>query len=129
MFQINEKFFAEIQKNRCWFTTPIHKNLPDIDSGINVMDESIWDDNICVQRHIFAMIFGSFGYSVDLLEAKRIATIKLKQIEKQEPKDNSQDNSEFIKWLELLAHYNILLGTVFAYLHNYPSAVSLLIKG
>lgn len=129
MFQMDEKYFSELQRECCWFTLPIFENLPDIDPNIDVMSKSIWSDNVCVQRHIFAMIFGGFGYSVDLSKAKFIATIKLGQLEKQEPKDKSPTNPEFTKWLGLFAQYNILLGTVFAYLHNYPLAAALLMNG
>ncbi len=129
MFQMDEKFFAELQKDCCWFTLPIFENLPVIDPNLDVMDRSIWSDDACVQRHILAMIFGGFGYSIDLSKAEVIATIKLRQLEKREPKDKSPNNPEFIEWLVLFAQYNILLGTVFAYLHNYPLAASLLMNG
>ena len=129
MFQMDEAFFAEIQKDCCWFTLPIFDNLPDVDSNSDIMNTPIWNDDICVQRHIFAMIFGSFGYSVDLSKAKVIATIKLGKLEKRTPKDKSPDNPEFIGWLGLYAQYNVLLGTVFAYLHNYTLAAYLLMNG
>ena len=129
MFQMDEKFFADIQKACCWFTLPIFENLPNIDSSIDVMNTPVWNDDICVQRHIFAMIFGGFGYSVDLSRAKVIATIKLGQLEKCVPEDKSPNNPDFIKWLSLFAQYNILLGTVFAYLHNYILSAALLMNG
>ena len=129
MFQMDEKEFAELQKDCCWFTLPIFEDLPDIDQTIDVTDKSTWRDDACVQRHIFAMIFGGFGYSIDLSKAKAIATIKLGQIEKQEPENKSPDNPEFVRWIGLFAQYNILLGTVFAYLHNYPLAATFLMNG
>jgi len=103
--------------------------LADVDPNMDVMDQSIWSDDVCVQRHIFAMIFGGFGYSVHLSKAKVIATIKLGQIEKQEPENKSPDNPEFVRWIGLFAQYNILLGTVFTYLHNYPLAAAFLMNG
>ena len=129
MFQMNEAFFAEIQKDCCWFTLPIFDNLPNVDSDIDIMNTPIWNDDTCVQRHIFAMIFGGFGYSVDLSKAKVMETIKLGQLEKRTPKDKFLDNPEFIEWLGLYAQYNVLLGTVFAYLHNYTLASYLLMNG
>ena len=127
---MDEKFFAEIQKECCWFTLPMFENLPKVDPKVDVMaNESIWNDDVCVQRHIFAMIFGGFGYSVNLTRARSTALIKLGQIENREPKDKSPNNPEFIKWLVLFARYNILLGTVYAYRHEYRLAAALLING
>ena len=130
MFQMDEKFFAELQKDCCWFALPMFENLPKVDPKVDVMaDESIWNDDVCVQRHIFAMIFGAFGYSINLTRARSTALIKLGQIENREPKDKSPDNPEFINWLGLFAQYNILLGTVYAYRHEYRLAASLLMNG
>ena len=75
------------------------------------------------------MTFGGFGYSVDLENAKLLATIKLGQIEKREPKNKSPKNPDFVQWIGLFAQCNILLGTVFAYLHNYTIAAALLMNG
>ena len=129
MFQMDEQFFAKIQRECCWFTAPLFENLPDIDPNIDVMHETFWQDEICVQRHIFAMIFGAFRYSVNLIRARSIALIKLGQIENCKPKDASIDNPEFINWLGLFAQYNILLGTVYAYRHEYCLAAALLMNG
>lgn len=128
--EMDEKFFAELQKDCCWFTLPMFENLPKVDPKVDVMaDESIWNDDVCVQRHIFAMIFGAFGYSINLTRARSTALIKLGQIENREPKDKSPDNPEFINWLGLFAQYNILLGTVYAYRHEYRLAAYLLMNG
>ncbi|MBP3592861.1 MAG: hypothetical protein J6K14_10310 [Clostridia bacterium] len=130
MFQMDEESFAELQKDCCWFTLPIFENLPDIDPNVDVIqDEELWQDDVCVQRHIFAMTFGAFGYSVNLTRARSMALIKLSQIENSEPKDKSLNNQEYIKWLEPFAQYNILLGTVFAYRHEYLLAASLFMNG
>lgn len=129
MFQMDEKLFAELQKVCCWFTLPIFEDLPNIDPCIDIMNKAAWNDDILVQRHIFAMIFGGYGYSVNLSKAKALATIKLGQIEKQEPKDKSPNSPDFVIWIGLYAQYNILLGTVFAYLQNYPLAAFLLMNG
>jgi hypothetical protein len=129
MFQMDEKFFAELQKECCWFTLPIFEQLPEVDPNKDVLNDPIWRNDTYVQRHIFAMIFGGFGYSVDLENAKLLATIKFGQVEKQCPKDKSIDNPAYVRWLGLYAQYNILLGTVFAYLHNYPMAAYLLMNG
>ena len=130
MFQMDEKFFAQLQKDCCWFTLPMFDSLPEIDPTVDVMmDKSLWNDDVCVQRHIFAMIFGAFGYSVNLTRARSTALIKLGQIENREPEDKSPDNPEFVNWLGLFAQYNILLGTVYAYRHEYRLAASLLMNG
>lgn len=130
MFKMNEKFFAELQKDCCWFTLPMFENLPNVDPNVDVVqNDALWQDDACVQRHIFAMIFGAFGYPVNLTRARSIALIKLGQIENREPKDKSPDNPEFINWLGLFAQYNILLGTVYAYRHEYRLAASLLMNG
>lgn len=127
---MDEKGFAELQKDCCWFTLPMFKNLPNVDPRVDVMaDKSIWNDDIYVLRHIFAMIFGGFGCPIDLSKAKFIATIKLEQLEKQEPKNKAPNNPTFVNWLGLFAQYNILLGTIFTYLHNYPLAATLFING
>lgn len=126
---MDEKFFAELQKECCWFTLPIFEQLPEVDPSKDVINDPIWRNDTYVQRHIFAMIFGGFGCSVDLKNAKLLATIKFGQVEKQRPKDDSLNNPAYVRWLGLYAQYNILLGTVFAYLHNYPMAAYLLMNG
>ena len=129
MFSMDEKVFAELQKECCWFTLTIFEQLPEVDPSKDVLNDPIWRNDTYVQRHIFAMIFGGFGCSVDLEKAKLLATIKFGQVEKQCPKDKSIDNPTYVRWLGLYAQYNILLGTVFAYLHNYPMAAYLLMNG
>ena len=129
MFQMDEKIFADLQKDCCWFTLSIFEQLPEVDPNKDVLNDPIWRNDTYVQRHIFAMIFGGFGCSVDLKNAKLLATIKFAQVEKQCPKDKSIDNPAYVRWLGLYAQYNILLGTVFAYLHNYPMAAYLLMNG
>ena len=129
MFQMDEKSFAELQKECCWFTLPFFEQLPEVDPSKDVLNDPIWRNDTYVQRHIFAMIFGGFGYSVDLENAKLLATIKFGQVEKQCPKDKLIDNTAYVRWLGLYAQYNILLGTIFAYLHNYPMAAYLLMNG
>jgi hypothetical protein len=130
MFQMDERFFAKLQKDCCWFTIPLFEKLPNVDPNVDVVqNDALWQDDACVQRHIFAMIFGAFGYSINLTRARSTALIKLGQIENREPKDKSPDNPEFINWLGLFAQYNILLGTVYAYRHEYRLAASLLMNG
>ena len=129
MFQMDEKIFADLQKDCCWFTLSIFEQLPEVDPNKDVLNDPIWKNDTYVQRHIFAMIFGGFGCSVDLKNAKLLATIKFAQVEKQCPKDKSIDNPAYVRWLGLYAQYNILLGTVFAYLHNYPMAAYFLMNG
>lgn len=129
MHLMDENLFFELQKSLCWFTLPIFENLPDIDLNIDVLDKSVWRDDILVQRHIFAMIFGGFGYNINLTRAKSIAIVKLGQIEKCEPQDKSMNNPEFVQWIEKFARYNILLGTIFAYQQQYLMAASLLMNG
>ena len=66
MFQMDEKIFAELQKECCWFSLPIFEQLPEVDPNKDVLNDPIWRNDTYVQRHIFAMIFGGFGYSIDL---------------------------------------------------------------
>lgn len=129
MFSMDEKEFAELQKGCCWFTLPFFEQLPEVDPGKDVLNDPIWENDTYVQRHIFAMTFGGFGCSVDLENANLLATIKFCQLEKRCPKDKSIDNPAYVQWLSLYARYNILLGTIFAYLHNYPTASYLLMNG
>ena len=126
---MDEKIFADLQKDCCWFTLSIFEQLPEVDPNKDVINDPIWRNDTYVQRHIFAMIFGGFGCSVDLENAKLLVTIKFGQVEKQCPKDKSIDNPAYVRWLGLYSQYNILLGTVFAYLHNYPMAAYLLMNG
>jgi hypothetical protein len=126
---MDEKIFAELQKDCCWFTLPIFEQLPEVDPNKDVLNDPIWRNDTYVQRHIFAMIFGGFGCSIDLENAKLLATIKFGQVEKHCPKDKSIENPAYVRWLGLYAQYNILLGTIFAYLHNYPMAAYLLMNG
>ena len=49
MFQMDEKFFAQLQKDCCWFTLPTFDSLPEIDPTVDVMmDESLWNDDVFV---------------------------------------------------------------------------------
>ena len=91
MFQMNEKTFAELQKDCCWFTLPIFDKLPSIDPSIDIRDNSIWHNDVLVQRHIFAMIFGAFGYQRRLATAHVLIVKKLEELEKCEPKDKSMN--------------------------------------
>lgn len=127
--EMDEKFFAELQKDCCWFTIPMFETLPDIDPSVDIMDRSIWRDDACVQRHIFAMIFGGFGYSVNLSKASLIIAVKLQQLERWEPENQSLNNPEFIRWIGLFAQYYILWGTVFAYQHDYITSAQCLMNG
>ena len=61
MFQMDEKIFADLQKDCCWFNMPIFEQLPEVDPSIDVINDPIWRNDTYVQRHIFAMIFGGFG--------------------------------------------------------------------
>ena len=38
MFQMDEKLFAELQKDCCWFTMPIFEDLPNIDPCITIRE-------------------------------------------------------------------------------------------
>ncbi len=129
LFFMNESAFAELQKGCCWFTLPIFEQLPNVDPSDNVLDDHIWKDDVCLQRHIFAMIFGGFGYSINLSRAKSISLAKLIQLEKSEPKNKSVDNPEFVKWLNLFAQYNILYGTALVYQHAFVEAATFLMNG
>ncbi len=129
MFTMNEKDFAELQKGCCWFTLPIFEQLPNVDPSDNVLDDHIWKDDVCLQRHIFAMIFGGFGYPVSLSKAKSLTLMKLMQLEDREPKNKSTDDSEYIKWLNLFAQYNILYGTALVYQHAFVEAAKFLMNG
>lgn len=129
MFSMDEECFANLQKECCWFTLPLFEQLPNVDPNKDVLNDPLWENDTYIQRHIFAMIFGGLGYSIDLKNAKLLATIKFGQVEKQCPSDKSLDNPSYVRWLGLYAQYNILLGTVFAYLHNYPPAAYLLMNG
>ncbi len=126
---MNEKVFADIQRSCCWFTLPLFDPVPDIDATQNVLEDRIWKDDICLERHIFAMIFGACGYSQNLTRAKSLALMKLLQLKGSEPENKSPENPEFVKWLGLFAQYNILYGTALVYQHNYVQAAGFLITG
>ena len=79
MFQMDEKIFADLQKDCCWFTLSIFEQLPEVDPNKDVLNDPIWKNDTYVQWHIFAMIFGGFGCSVNLENAKLLATIKFGQ--------------------------------------------------
>jgi len=122
-------FFAELQKGNCWFTFSQFEELPTIDSKQKVMSAVIWKNDICVQRHIFAMIFGSFGYSASLSLAGEICRLKLEELAKRVPQNKSPANSEFVIWLNAYAQYCVLYGTVFAYQGDYISSALYLMRG
>lgn len=130
MFQTEENIFLQIQKDNCWFTFVKPNTLPDIDRTADIMnDESLWNDDVLIQRHIFAMIFRGFGYSFDLKTALKITLKKLNQLADRLPTDKSFDSPEFANWLKLYAQYNILLGTIFEYNHMHTASAYHLMKG
>lgn len=129
MFSMNAQVFEEIQRECCWFTLPIFDNVPDIDPSINIIDKEIWRNDVCVQRHIFAMIFGAFGYRRKLATASALIAKKLEELQKEEPQDQSMDNPIFARWIGLFARYYILWGTVFAYQGDYVLAAQCMMNG
>lgn len=129
MFQMDEKFFAQLQKDCCWFTLPMFDKLPSIDPNVDIRDKSIWKDDVLIQRHIFAMIFGAYGYTRRLATAGVLIVKKLEELEKSEPQDKSMDNPAFAKWIGLFSQYYILWGTAFAYQNNYIVAAQCLMNG
>lgn len=129
MFSMDEECFANLQKECCWFTLPLFEQLPDVDPSKDILNDPLWENDTYVQRHIFAMTFGGLGCSIDLKNAKLLAAIKFSQVEDRCPSDKSHNNPAYVRWLGLYAQYNILLGTVLAYLHNYPLAAYLLMNG
>ena len=62
MFEMNEEFFAELQKDNCWFTFSMFEDLPKIDPNGSFTLKEFFSDDILFQRHLFALIFVSFGY-------------------------------------------------------------------
>ncbi len=126
---MNQAYFAELQKENGWFTLSVLTPLPAVDAAEDVMDPAIFSDDTRVQRHVFGMIFGGFGCSVDLPGAKAVVTKKLAQLEKSEPKGERLSDPEYVRWVSLYAQYYVLLGTIFAYQQEDVLAAYCLMKG
>ena len=121
-YKMNEEFFASMQKPCCWFNFPLYETLPQVDVNDDITEPSLWCDDTLVQRHIFAMIFGCYGYSVDLERAEKLTTKKLFEVAENEPPNSSLSNPETLNWLNTCAKYSILLGTIYAYIQDYGYA-------
>lgn len=126
---MNEMLFAELQKDNCWFTFSMFEELPIVTHTQIVESDEIWKKEMHVQRHIFAMIFGSYGYNRNLSKAKAVCGLKIIQLEEREPSNKSLDNIEFTKWLNLFAQYCILYGTILAYQGDYIRSARYLMNG
>ena len=129
MFEMNEEFFAELQKDNCWFTFAMLEDLPEIDPKDYLMSDKVYKNDVLFQRHIFALMFGSYGYSKDLKRAARACALKIIDFENHEPKNRSFDNPEFTTWLNKYAQYCVLLGTITTYQHDYKRAALYLMNG
>ena len=118
---MDDRLFAELQKEICWFTLPLFEELPEIVPGTRLEENEIWDDDVCLMRHLFAMIFGGYGYPVMLTRAKSICTLKLLRLGTTEPPQDLNDPN-FTSWLNRFAQYNVLYATALAYQGNYVRA-------
>lgn len=126
---MNKLFFEELQRDNCWFTFAFFEKLPDVDPQTNLLNRDVWQDDTLIQRHIFALIFGSFGYKRNLLKAIRLCYMKISHLAETEPRDTSFNNPEFVRWIGLFAQYYVLVGTAFAYQRDYVSAARYMMNG
>ncbi|MGM9684356.1 MAG: hypothetical protein ACI3XQ_12230, partial [Eubacteriales bacterium] len=124
---MDEEEFAKLQKENCWFNDANFKSLPPVDSSQNI--KCIWEDETHLQRHIFAMIFGAFGYSANPLKAAWITCEKITALKEQKPTNIDLNDPEFSVWMNLYAQYHVLLGTALVYLHEYIMAAYFLTIG
>ena len=128
-FEMNESLFAEFQRNNCWFEFAMGNELPKINPNLNCLSSELYDDDTLAQRHIFAMIFGGFGYETNLNQARILCRNRLLQTEYREPKDKPLDSPEYEDWFNTFAKYNVLYGTVYAYMGNNIMAARFLLNG
>lgn len=128
-FFMDEDLFTALQKEICWFAFSPFEKLPPIDPTLDLDDLATGVGDTRVQRHAFAMIFGAHGYQRDLKRAKILCAAKLGSLEQIEPKTKDLNDPQYAFWLNQLAKYNILLGTIFAYEHDYILAAALLMNG
>lgn len=126
---MNETVFADLQKNNCWFTFGMFDGLPPIDPDKET-EITITDCNdTLAQRHIFAMLFGGFGYRANLSRARALCEFKLMRHGNYEPQSHSLDDSRFLAWLNVYARYCVLYGTILAYQEDTVRAAKYLILG
>lgn len=125
---MDEIYFAQIQKTNCWFTFAMMEDLPPIQANMDDVIKTFSNDKF-VQRHLFAMIFGAFGYPLNLRAAEILILSKLTELNKREPEKKTPENEEFVIWLNLFSQYYVLLGTIYAYQHEYVKAAYCLMNG
>lgn len=126
---MDELLFAELQRDNCWFTLSFFEDLPQVDATGHNAIKRAWADDACIQRHIFAMIFGGFGYSVNLFKAKMYCELKIIEFGKSEPENRFFEDANFLSWLNRYAQYCVLYGTILAYQHDYVRAARYLMNG
>lgn len=79
---------------------------------------------------IFPYIFGNFDCEIDLNFALLETKDLLNRVMKKKPKTNfTRDNKTYMRWLSEFAVPQILLGTIYAYQHEYVKAAYHLMIG
>ena len=126
---MDEDFFAEVQRISPWFNGELLlKDIPELnyEELKNIKDlEDILDkglDFFEAKRIVFAKIFGTSGFPINLLDAEKICLELLDCFEQLRPKKIDIENGFDLNWLLEFASTNILLGTVYAYKKDYIKA-------
>ena len=119
---MDEKVFADMQKNNPWFQAGgFFNSLKPLDLSKKRDGEKLTD--LEMAQFIFAKIFGSFGFEQSLDEAESICKIMIKELEKVKPIANQKrDNEEWMLWQNQYGEIQIQLGTVYAYKQEFIKA-------
>lgn len=127
--QMNEEFFAETQKLCPWFNGELllnevpdleYKDLKDIKTLEDIFDKDI--DFFDAKRIVFAKIFGTSGFPINLSEAEQISLDLIYCFEKLRPKKIDLEKEDDLECVYEYAAAHILLGTVYAYKKEYVKA-------
>ncbi|MCD7728869.1 MAG: hypothetical protein LUI60_03035, partial [Clostridia bacterium] len=120
---VNEKSFAEMQKILPGFMPDFTYNKQKIEElklkkqkyGNLLADEA--------SKLIFPLIFGCFGYEIDLNEALNQTQLLYENVIKRKPKDCFVRESDlYMEWLREYAIPQMLFGTIYAYKFEYVKA-------
>lgn len=119
--EMDKGTFAAVMERNPWFAlTPERLPIPRKDAAEMHYTE--------FKRSIFAYIFGSFGFEKDLAKAEQCCHLGIYKLSGRMPLYPFTADERWIEWLREYGEFNILLGTVYAYMGKTTRSVYYFMK-
>ena len=119
--EMDEDIFATMMERDPWFAlTSERLPIPRKDA-----EEMHYTE---FKRSIFAYIFGSFGFEKDLAKAEQCCHFGIYKLSGKMPLYPFTADERWIEWLREYGEFNILLGTVYAYMGKTTRSVYYFMK-